>query len=60
MLNPLSCDLTLCSITDSENPFQDLFLWSILMNRHKLAVLFWKQGKVMYWIIVCQAECVLQ
>lgn len=31
---------------DFENPYQQLFLWSVLMNRQELAKLFWKQGKV--------------
>nr|XP_022342892.1 transient receptor potential cation channel subfamily M member 2-like isoform X1 [Crassostrea virginica] len=30
---------------ESKLPFEDLFLWSVLMNRQDMAKLFWKQGK---------------
>ncbi|XP_048780497.1 transient receptor potential cation channel subfamily M member 2-like isoform X2 [Ostrea edulis] len=30
---------------ESKFPFEDLFLWSVLMNRQDMAKLFWKQGK---------------
>lgn len=31
---------------ESRLPFEDLFLWSVLMNRQDMAKLFWRQGKV--------------
>uniref|UniRef100_K1QLP0 Transient receptor potential cation channel subfamily M member 8 n=1 Tax=Magallana gigas TaxID=29159 RepID=K1QLP0_MAGGI len=31
---------------ESKLPFEDLFLWSVLMNRQDMAKLFWRQGKV--------------
>ncbi|XP_061181480.1 transient receptor potential cation channel subfamily M member 2-like [Saccostrea echinata] len=30
---------------ESKFPFEDLFLWSVLMNRQDMAKLFWRQGK---------------
>lgn len=30
---------------ESKLPFEDLFLWSVLMNRQDMAKLFWRQGK---------------
>ncbi|XP_077177636.1 transient receptor potential cation channel subfamily M member 5 [Paroedura picta] len=29
----------------SENPWRDLFLWSVLQNRHKMACYFWAMGQ---------------
>jgi len=28
------------------NPYQHLFIWSILINKREMAKFFWKQGKV--------------
>ncbi|KAK3101394.1 hypothetical protein FSP39_003210, partial [Pinctada imbricata] len=39
------CPVPTKSISDFDNPYQELFLWAILMNRLQLAKVMWKQGK---------------
>lgn len=33
-------------IPDFDNPFQELFLWAVLLNRQEMAKILWKGGKV--------------
>lgn len=33
-------------VPDFDNPFQELFLWAVLLNRQEMAKILWKGGKV--------------
>jgi len=35
---------------DFEIPYQELFIWSILMIQQKMAKLFWAEGKVRVYL----------
>ena len=33
------------SLPDFDEPARELFIWSILMHRQEMAMLFWEEGK---------------
>lgn len=35
-------------IPDFDEPVRELFMWSVLMNRLEMAMLFWDEGKVRF------------